>query len=99
MFRAKAAGRPWPGGQGLGDGRLEVYIDENNGIDHELVRQIMGMKVVCEGGGNSENRKMFSHRELTFPIARAGLKIRICLDRWQELGEWFDLCWFSLNGE
>ena len=43
------------------------YVDENNGIDVELGGEIVGMKGIWGGGGNSQNRKMFSHREHGFP--------------------------------
>jgi hypothetical protein len=68
MFRAKAAGRPWPGGQGLGDGRLEVYIDENNGIDVELIGPIIGWRSSAEAAGTAKIGKCFHTGNMGFPL-------------------------------
>jgi len=45
-----------------------MYINENNRVGMELDAQFIAVRVVWEGGGNKENRKMFSHREDGFPI-------------------------------
>jgi hypothetical protein len=52
-----------------------MYINENNIIGMGLDARFIEIKVVWEGGGNRENRKMFSHRERGFPTRR-GLEER-----------------------
>jgi hypothetical protein len=52
-----------------------MYINENNRVGMGLDAQFIEISVVWEGGGNRENRKMFSHRERGFPTRR-GLEER-----------------------
>jgi hypothetical protein len=52
-----------------------MYINENNRVGMGLDAQFIAIRVVWEGGGNKENRKMFSHRERGFPTRR-GLEER-----------------------
>jgi FtsP/CotA-like multicopper oxidase with cupredoxin domain len=47
-----------------------MYVNENNRVDMGLDAQFIEISVVWEGGGNRENRKMFSHRERGFPTRR-----------------------------
>ena len=52
-----------------------MYINENNIVGMEPDAKFIAIRVVWEGGGNKENRKMFSHRERGFPTRR-GLEER-----------------------
>ena len=47
-----------------------MYVNENNRVDMGLDAQFIEISVVWEGGGNRENRKMFSHMEYGFPIGK-----------------------------
>jgi hypothetical protein len=47
-----------------------MYINENDRVNMGLEAQFIAIRIVWEGGGNKENRKMFSHRERGFPTRR-----------------------------
>jgi hypothetical protein len=47
-----------------------MYINKSNRVGMGLDAQFTAIRVVWEGGGNKENRKMFSHRERGFPTRR-----------------------------
>ena len=85
MFRAKAAGRPWPEGQGLDRGEFLLSCCKQMNW-HRMAEAVHGIEGICGSGGKGEKRKMFSHREHGFPTQGRMQKMRICLDGRKNLG-------------
>lgn len=48
-----------------------LYLNENNVVVKELFRLFMGPRLSSGRSGNSEKRKMFSHREHRFPTSES----------------------------